>query len=1120
MDAIKQYLDDEAEVSSGYSDDEEEEEEMAPPAKRAKTTAMTLKQKFLTRAEDVPDSGGVIVSIPTCSDTGIKDVRQWLDNTDSSNYLSVGVINAPQGPSTFIRDQRVAFVDEFNWETLTLTTYAPCTGKLKKRISVMIKYDELIPVKKSKVRYVSIQTPYLSKLTKGKRPKWGETPKQFLARWGVTESYRFGGFILEPKKMPIYNDIYTILDTKLEILCAYCEKPAPGKTPCCYGRADYKVISVPKLYHGYEEIVAITYDIEAVSDMEAPHRFELLAYKINDGACVIVRSAAQFLDIVIAYVCAASKAAPTKKVLINLISFNGSRYDDLFLTPSWRKKIAYIDGNLDKYKYGRRKGAMIFNTWAYNNVTVNFLDVTRFTAGIVSLANVAKDLQVGLTKGVFPFQVLNDFKNGRTVNRADDGFFDKSYYKSDLERAESKTQYDEMMTRKPHLKNDIDYYCEEYCKRDVECTYLVYLKLMTMFKTYALEGLLEFVKFPTQKIQKRIVGLFEPATFHSLPTFASSIMKFMAATIACYQINSRTGEYSDPNGITAQDYYDETESEEAEDKKLYKNPLYAPLGDSYEFMKRAIYGGWVQTYYQGIILSAQLAEDKPFLADITSCPIKITKADDPLVMGDICSHYPTSTTGMMALCGGERVLDGDEQSLLVARMMSADKLRDIPLFFVRATMIPPRKPIYFYSTLPQRDENGSLRWTYSSEYGQIKSVYSSIQLWQAMKRFAPTRDNAWAIDTIYEMEYFPLTANCHASMIYMGRKLKDDGQKEGNKLKRTVGKILMNSCVGKNGQDAKRDESVWGEKNANAFFDVYQSKAALVEIGADDEYIFSLNDTNGNRALFPHAINMYDYSRYIRSDIIEQAMGDTAERDFDYCLTTNELRPETFPCPVYGDTDSFVMLKSQYDRIPDKRKGAIVGVYDPITDDFNYTLDLEDIFIDGFEFYFGAFLGKKTYLLITKRADTGELRMKFKCKGHITYDWARHPCENHAITRCELCKCPHSSDIYSCVYCIMNDEAFWNMTQPPPSEGIKGAVEPFVTSVSVKAFVRTVVLGQPLSVKYTRFDRALEKKVSKLGTFSVETVNRVVRLNRNNVTGVTGRNEWLFPDGDYLKNGI
>jgi len=997
-----------------------------------------------------------------------------------------------------------------------------------------LKESDCLPHKKGNAKRKTIVA--LPMLEKGKRPRPSikdRTVGAYLKRAGVSK-----GDKVELSKTWLPGDtvhkIYVMQDRNLvlidfsrEVRCVLCESPMAAQNtrarslamvdnfrfrPCCFGAPIFKSIT-PSAYTDVAEVWQIYYDLETTPEPDTGiHQLymgivfppqQLIDMRLYEEA-VRINSAEDFMKIVDTTI-AVLRGEPRRlgKTSIQLVSFNGSRYDDTFLLDAYRTYVYQTFGleKLKEVEYSERKGAMTFNTLVVeDDIEVRWTDLARFVPP-TSLRNLAKSFKLTEEKGSMPFQALNDFvrKGPAAVRRSpEDGFLDcESYYGGDHEeRQRSFDYYCQVVPqekRKPSI--DLDVLCERYCEQDVRVTKAAYEMLDSLYTTYLAD-----------QVPKPPEGqFFRPLCLHSLATMSGKIM----STSAFNEISWG---------------YDSDLQEATVVCPKTEGLFFAPIGACYDYIRHSIAGGWVKGYIQGFVCddSALPEEMKETLAAFEEKHDAAIEHNLPHDMTDIASMYPVAVTYAMPLGQGVWVEEPTRRKELFEQLLAEEDPLKIPKFFFRAQWRAPRRPMLAESTIPQRKERtNALRWTYWDDMSGTR-VVTSLDAWIACRDHFKLGDpeTYWEVIDIIDMLYFPLSGTVYRSFMEACAKLKTDGSAEGNELKRTAGKIAMNSGIGKLGQQVEGRYNVMGAEGARAYAQASGDQARLVSVEPvairgngrrpflqEEEYIFANKSSSSNRQQLHHAAFMYAATRLMR---------------LSWALLTwdperGDLTQERLPNTLYGDTDSKLLATASSSRAPASFIGSTVGVFQPelppslLTRPF-FQVEPEKVSIAPMKAVISGVLGSKKYFVwACADKDAHRQCLKFKCNGLTRFSLDKHPCPLHAVRRCAKCPCPHRLLAFECLPCVLKMLASETLVTDDGQEGgVRGphaiGLDPYgapykypihrLPALSLLDFVRVLVTGVSCKTVSERFDRTLSQGNSKLRPFTIRTIDQERSLNR------------------------
>lgn len=955
--------------------------------------------------------------------------------------------------------------------------------------------DDPIPLKEG-TRRTAIQLKSLHAIFH-RRPKPGDkTVRGYISRQEVPVTFTKLPlhFPHKPKQIGVYHDgvrDFVVIDWTKRVLCRVCKKESKmlngrvstqpqryGQKICCFGAPRYVELKTHLTHSIFaDSVVCITYDIETTSFKQAdgaysPHKVFCVCALDEAGQRYCFWSAEEFINFVMSKIAMWERYAEarqateknSKKVLLQLVSFNGGRFDDLFLIDYWRDALEKKYG-LSQYMYRERKGAITHNNFRTPLIEVEFTDLTRFTPPC-SLAKVAMDYKLTEQKGSIPFEALNDYTTpGKKVRRDIDGFFALAYFQGDeIKRAAALAYYRSFFTTPPVVQDDQDLVAivVEYCHQDVATTFALYRHLNHMFSTYLaplLTGIADFL----------------PMNKHSLPTIASQVMFHSALTNEVDVYNSRTG---------------------TTERKC--PTIFSPVGPTYDFERGAQAGGWVKPYFMGLVVNS--ANFKEYTSELAYNNLVVTTNHNDVAlleanlgMMDVVSEYPVAVSGMMPVSAGRLISSSTEQRDIIDQLLACDNCMHLPLFIARCKMTPPSRPYLFESTLWQRTKSGDLSWTYDAELGEQWQEYCSMDLWLACRASCVNNDpeSLWSIKDIKEMVYFEEGAAIYKEFMQTCAQGKKDGGREKNPSKREVFKLALNSSIGKMGQIVTGTETVIGDQKAQQLFDSLGSKVALT--GCTDrvirrgnldtiqqEFKFRVKDNERNKMPQSHAAFMYAYSRYIRLLWAIATLPPTPlpiiEREY----------PDTF----YGDTDSKIQLQEDIDRLPPKFLGDEIGFFQA-NGEPSFNLEAEKVCDKNMAFVLAGFLCPKIYFVLSYNRQTRKPCLKLKCKGIRLWDAETSACHLHRTIKCHQCMCPHDNNIYTCIQCI-----FENHHTDFMSSDTKDYKYHEITHLTFIAFLKTLLSGSSIVTQLLGFTKTLSLATSKYPDFSVINTLQTRSLNR------------------------
>lgn len=990
------------------------------------------------------------------------------------------------------------------------------------------------------------------------RPKQDKTITDYIERVQDTRTQRrdLAHFVpLTPGRVIYhYNEEWIMYDYERFPECSVCGqalKALNGRAATCVDNFRFKACCypaptmyelTPKATTDLHEIVPIYYDLECTPTDEGVHELYLGVSTVpkilrelgqyNDKDHFIFTNASEFIDLVqrtIDAVMAQDQATyqlqhppqeaeeeetnqpeARKKISIQLVSFNGSRYDDCFLVKAWRNHI-YQKWGIGKFQtdvaYSERTGALTFNTLqATSNIEVRWNDLARFVPP-TSLKKLAQSFKLDVQKGSMPFEALNDFvRRGpeSVVRDIEDGFLDTNhYYAGDHEeRARSFEYYKTVVPQESRTPSkDLRVLCEKYCIQDVQVTQLAYECLDRLYKAYLTE---EATKSPNSPAGEK----FEPMACHSLATMAGKIMLASAVGSKSWGYDS-DAQRAFPEGV--------------QPGSTPGFALSAPCGPTYDYVRQSIVGGWTKGYTQSLVVDheqisavgSQLEADvKAFLGAYPDFPVLETAHS----MTDIASMYPVACTYAMPLGRPEWVEVSTRREELIAQCIAEPDPLRIPKFFVRAKWTAPSKPLFCESTLAQRVErSNSLRWTYWNDLSATR-VVTSLDLWIACRDHTGMGpETVWKVHDSIDMLYFARSAQCYRPFMAACTKIKREGAAAGNEEQRTIGKICMNSGIGKLGQQVEAQHNVLGSQAARNLLKAHGDKARLVTVqkvqleGAskrpyheDDEYVFGVKDASINHYPTHHAAFMYAGSR------LERLNWSLLTRDSHIPIVELDI-PDT----LYGDTDSKLLEKRRAQLFPKELQGDLVGSFEPekpsslLTRPF-FQVEPEKVCTAPFVATISGVMTSKKYFVWGTDANTGKYRLKFKCNGLTRYMEGRSCCPMHGIVRCVQCDCIHGDKQFECFHCVMVLLTHEEAGLPEESSSSDDVTRCVVTnthagykynvrelrSLTLLDFVRVLVTGTSCVVTKPTFLRTLSKPTSKLPAYTIQTSDQSRSLNR------------------------
>jgi DNA polymerase type B, organellar and viral len=973
-------------------------------------------------------------------------------------------------------------------------------------------------------------------------------------------------------------DRYVMVDYTREVTCPGCGKKRAGMQgrhttstntfrfrPCCYkGDSSWKKVGPGArvnrgVHKPYRVCHQAFYDIEATPDPQTGvHRFYLAVVKSTmDDTIHTARSASELIKIFGDYIERLGPEAQGQETttLLQLVSFNGSRYDDVFLAEYWRIYILNRWG-LDKLLnngYSERKRAITHNTLHLPQFEIVWTDVARMTPP-TSLRNLAKSLKLDEQKGDMPFAVLNDFVDDALRRDPEDGFFARDYFPTEGHRERCLEYYREVVPvdeRTP--RRDVYALCLAYCRQDVVVLQKIFEALNEMYTSY-----LGPLVYPPpgdddddEEEDAEPPPVFYPMTMHSLSTLSARVMLETASKVPCLHYDSSEGGSDRPFTTSV----------------INKEALMAPRGRVYDYLSRAIYGGWTKNYLQGFVTN--LDPTLPTWDDtcklLARCREEgaLSLVDAPHEMFDIASMYPVAITGMMPMGEGQWIGDAVAMQGLFDQLVTTADVAKIPLFFARCKLEAPVNPPSFESTLPQRHpKTNQLRWTYFDDpSGEL--VYTSLDLWIACRDQGYGPASTWTPTDFIDMLYFEVGAQCYRAFMEACSKGKADGTKEKNLQKRTTFKIAMNAAIGKLGQSVEAQTNILGSLQASNFIDQCGGRATLLGTRpvtymrgiakyTANEFIFKTRDNDSNNWLPHHAAFMYSWTRLMRLQwTIRTQPGHPLRGSVMRCLSDPTETPDT----LYGDTDSKIQLQRQSELLPASMRGDIVGALKPelpLADDWRrpsrpfFQLEPEKISEAPLKARVTGVLAPKKYFVFATDDTLTKFALKFRCNGLSQFESERgHSCPLHNCVECSQCSCPHKNFCFMCFICVstlLNRETY----EADDVTGVWGGKEykyslRELRTLTLLDFVRVLSTGRSCATLSNGIDHTLSLPTSKLPSYvlinkaQTRSLNRprALRTHREMLTGVPEGQfqdtfmsglislpthpHCLFPAGTYLE---
>lgn len=211
-----------------------------------------------------------------------------------------------------------------------------------------------------------------------------------------------------------------------------------------------------------------------------------------------------------------------------------------------------------------------------------------------------------------------------------------------------------------------------------------------------------------------------------------------------------------------------------------------PELDKHVFCRRALYGGRV------IVIKRYFSSK--YLKDIEEGKVKYDEVDHFLVDCDVVSLYPTAMALFEYPVGESNWVTKEEDVLEYQKLLNDERFEDFPLSIWEIDFKPNKKlmiPVLphksFKKTAVEGEEisTNGLKWDLKDRNG----VYSSVDIVQAIKA------GYWI--SLKKGLVWNKGEKIFKSYIDVAFKIKQDGEREGNEAKRSVGKISQNALYGK-----------------------------------------------------------------------------------------------------------------------------------------------------------------------------------------------------------------------------------------------------------------------------------------------------------------------------------
>jgi hypothetical protein len=369
-----------------------------------------------------------------------------------------------------------------------------------------------------------------------------------------------------------------------------------------------------------------------------------------------------------------------------------------------------------------------------------------------------------------------------------------------------------------------------------------------------------------------------------------------------------------------------------------------------------IYAKWDSEFYKNL--------DDDFFFDENgflnvSCRID---DDDSIVLLDIVSQYPAAMKHNKYPCGKPVKKEFDlKYGLELAELFMETiyfkkgewkKLKEKMFRSVYCVDITPPRDIYI-AYLMSRDEKGKNK---QNLYEKKKKWYSGIDLYEAVKI-------GYKVTLIHAQISFPESKLIFSKYIDLLFKIKEENKHDKTSTLYIVAKLLMNALYGKFAQKIhsnytcvmsklpKNPEKTWEKLHNFEIESIFKSET-LKRIG----YIVKADKIEKDvKVTYPCYVSMCVVA-YARRDISKKMRSINGYRD-----------PET--CYLYTDTDSILIKKNAFNKLPRKYIGKELGQF-------------ENEFPNARIIAYRS-LAPKTYCLclLIKKGEKYTLAYKVRCKG-------------------------------------------------------------------------------------------------------------------------------------------
>ena len=394
----------------------------------------------------------------------------------------------------------------------------------------------------------------------------------------------------------------------------------------------------------------------------------------------------------------------------------------------------------------------------------------------------------------------------------------------------------------------------------------------------------------------------------------------------------------------------------------YVGQIFTPRNtEEYDLMRAAVYGGRVYPV-QHHFMSSQVDleqllgvgwQDKPLRNGeriANNIGLTFESLTDCLVEKDVTSLYPFAMSANEYPLGQHTALSEDDIKGLNQRLARQKGTQhQLPFFIAKVKYVPNRHLIH--AVLPKRSKNGGISWDLFPGEG----VFTSVEIEMALLCSYDLH--------LVEGITWPCRGKIFESHIARTFKIKEEGDREGNPVKRAIGKLMSNSTFGKLLQANIRDTT-----------QIVRSKAQLRRM-AEEYDISDINIINDECVIASGSKPEVTYTKpyhlgafvlsYARAQMfINQVMLQPYTVKLPELMTMADQKASLVESYHYTDTDCMYVKPGHRPMI----EGTELG-------------KLKDESLGGSgKIFMASFLGKKQYmyLLINKK---NEIKLVLRCKG-------------------------------------------------------------------------------------------------------------------------------------------